>query len=77
MRCLHLGNVSAGASAVTHILGSRLAGRIETELGLNALNAVSGVDVLDQSKLPAGSTTLAGGDCGSGQEVFPNLFAVS
>jgi len=64
--------VGSGKSAVG-TADSGLAGTDETELGLDALNPVSGVDVLDKSELPAGSTTLARGDGRSSQEVFPNL----
>lgn len=65
--------MSAGASAIAHVLGSSFTGRIKAELGLDAFNTVSRVDVLDEGELPAGGTTLAGSDGGGGQEVFPNL----
>lgn len=69
-------NVSAGAGAIAHVLSSRLTGRVKAELALDPLNAVSRVDILDQGKLPAGSTALAGGDGGGCQEVFPDLYSV-
>lgn len=45
----------------------------EVELGGDALDTVSGVDVLDKSDLVASCSTLAGGDGGRGKEVFPDL----
>lgn len=62
-----LGEGSTGA------VDGGLAGTGKTELGVDAINTVGRVDVLDQSKLPAGSTTLARSDGGGSQEVFPNL----
>lgn len=43
----------------------------------NALNTVSGVDVLNKGKLPAGGTTLAGSDSGGSKEVLPDLKRIS
>ena len=45
----------------------------ETELAVNTLDTVGRVDVLDKCELPAGSTTLAGGDGRGSQEVLPDL----
>lgn len=42
-------------------------------LVVDTLNTVSRVDVLDESNLEAGGTTLAGDDGGVGKEVFPDL----
>lgn len=64
--------MGSGKSAVGAADGG-LTGTGETELGLDALNTVGRVDVLDKGELPAGSTTLARGDGRSSQEVFPNL----
>lgn len=64
--------MGSGKSAVGTADGG-LASTDETELGLDSLNSVGGVDVLDKSELPAGGTTLARGDGRSSQEVFPNL----
>lgn len=64
--------MGAGDSAIGTV-DSSLASAGETELGLNALNTVGGVDVLDKGELPAGSTTLARGDGGGGEEIFPDL----
>lgn len=66
-----LDDVSLGQSAVGAV-NSGLASASEAELVVNTLNTVSGVDVLDEGKLPAGSTTLAGGDGGSSKEVLPD-----
>lgn len=55
------------------VVDSCLASGIKTELVVNTLDTVGGVDVLDKGDLPAGSTTLAGGDGRSSQEVFPDL----
>lgn len=67
-----LDDVSAGQSAVGTVNGG-LASSGETELSGNTLDTVSRIDVLDQSELPAGSTTLAGSDGGGSQEVLPDL----
>lgn len=40
---------------------------------VNALDTVSGVDVLDEGDLVAGSGTLAGDDGAVGEEEFPDL----
>lgn len=45
----------------------------KSELSVDALNTVSGVDVLDQDNLVAGSTTLSGYDGRVGEEVLPDL----
>lgn len=45
----------------------------EVELGVNTLNTVRRVDVLDQGKLEAGGRTLSGDDGRVGKEEFPNL----
>ena len=45
----------------------------ETELGVDTLDTVSGVDVLDKGELPAGGTTLAGSDGRGSKEVLPDL----
>lgn len=58
---------------MANALNSGLASTGEGELGVDALNAVSGVDVLDEGELPAGSRALAGDDGGGSQEVFPDL----
>lgn len=52
---------------------SCLASCSETELAVNTLDTVGRVDVLDKGELPAGSTTLAGGDGRGSQEVLPDL----
>jgi hypothetical protein len=64
--------VGLGEGAVGTLDGG-LTGSSKTELGLDALNTVGGVDVLDEGELPAGGTTLAGGDGGGGKEVLPDL----
>lgn len=46
---------------------------LETELSWNALDSVSGVDVLHQSDLVASSATLARDDRRVGEEVLPDL----
>lgn len=58
-----------GASAVNGILASLG----EAVLGGDTLNTVGRVDVLDKGELPAGGTTLAGGDGGGSKEVLPDL----
>lgn len=58
-----------GASAVNGALASGS----KTVLSSDAVNAVSGVDVLNKRKLPAGGTTLAGSDSGGSKEVLPDL----
>ena len=45
----------------------------ETELGAVAVDAVSGVQVLNDHDLEAGSATLAGSNHGPCKEEFPNL----
>jgi hypothetical protein len=42
-------------------------------LSVDAVNAVDGVEVLYKSDLEAGGGTLAGGDRGVCEEVFPDL----
>jgi hypothetical protein len=62
-----------GENAVAHVLNGGLAGALEAILGVNSLNTVGGVDVLDEGQLPAGSASLAGDDGRVGQEVLPDL----
>lgn len=64
--------MSAGADAAV-VLGSGLQSTVEAVLGVDALDTVGGVDVLDEGELEAGGTALAGSDGGVGQEVFPDL----
>jgi hypothetical protein len=45
----------------------------ESMLGRDALDSVSRVDVLDESDLVAGGTTLAGDDGRVGKEELPDL----
>lgn len=47
---------------MANIVDSCLASGIKTELVVDTLDTVGRVDVLDKGDLPAGSTTLAGGD---------------
>lgn len=56
------------------VLDGSFTGTSETELGLDAINTVGGVDVLDEGELPAGGTTLAGRDGGRSKEVLPDLW---
>ena len=49
----------------------------ESELGGNAFDAVSRVDVLDQCDLVASCRTLTGDDSGVGEEEFPDLSIIS
>ena len=42
-------------------------------MGVNALDTVSGVQVLDKSDLVASCGALAGDDGGVGEEEFPDL----
>ena len=69
-----------GRSRWEESLASRLGG-IESpgkrELGVDALNTVSRVDILDQGDLVAGGTSLTRDDGGIGKEEFPNLECVS
>lgn len=67
-----LDDVGLREGAVGALDGS-LTGTGKTELGLDALNTVGRVDVLDKGELPAGGTTLAGGNGGSSKEVLPDL----
>lgn len=69
-------NVSLGDSTGAGTGDGGLTGTAETILAGDTLNTVGGVDVLNEGKLPAGSTTLAGGDGGVSQEVFPDLEVV-
>lgn len=55
-------------------LDGSLTGTGKTELGLDALNTVGGIDILDEGELPAGGTTLAGGDGRRSKEVLPDLW---
>jgi hypothetical protein len=66
-------DMGLGESAVTHVVDGGLTGALEAVLGVNTLNTVGGVDVLDEGQLPAGSASLAGGDGRVGQEVLPDL----
>lgn len=54
------------------ILGS-LEGARKTELGVDTLDTVGRVDVLDHGDLVASGGTLTGDDGGVGKEVFPDL----
>ena len=45
----------------------------EGELGVDTLNTVGGVDVLDEGDLEAGSRTLTRRNGGVGEEEFPDL----
>lgn len=59
-------------------LGSKLRlasseGTSETELSLDAVNAVNSVEVLDTGDLEASSAALARSDGGIGEEVLPDL----
>lgn len=65
-----------GKDAVGTVNGG-LAGTSETELGVDTLNAVRRVDILDQGDLPAGGTALAGGDCRGSKEILPDLDRVN
>ena len=58
---------------MANIVDSSLAGSSKTVLGVDALDTVSRVDVLDKGNLPAGSTTLAGSDGRGSEEVLPDL----
>jgi hypothetical protein len=46
---------------------------MEAVLGGDALDAVRGVEVLDDDHLEAGGAALAGGDGGPGKEELPDL----
>lgn len=71
-----LDDVGTGDGAVGTVDGG-LTGTGKTELGLDSLNTVGGVDVLDEGELPAGGTTLSRGDSRGSQEVLPDLGCVS
>lgn len=61
-------------------LASRLAsgqGTRETILGVDSVNAVARVEVLDNNHLEAGGGTLAGSNGRVGQEELPDLAGVS
>ena len=45
----------------------------QTELGVDTVNAVDSVKVLDASNLEASGRSLAGGNRRVGEEVFPDL----
>lgn len=62
-----------GENAVAYVVDGSLAGALQAVLGVNALNTVGGIDVLDHGELPTGSASLAGDDGRVGQEVLPNL----
>lgn len=68
-----LNDVGLGEGAVGTLDGG-LAGTGKTKLGLDTINTVGRVDVLDEGELPAGGTTLAGGDGGRSKEVLPDLW---
>jgi hypothetical protein len=53
---------------------ARFKSTLQTELAVDALDTVGGVDVLDQCQLVAGGTTLSGGDGAVGEEVLPDLY---
>lgn len=69
------------ADGLLDILGeqgpARSLGRAEStrerELGVKAIDAVGGVDVLDQRDLVTGGASLTGGDGGVGKEELPDL----
>lgn len=42
-------------------------------MGVDAVDAVGGVDILDQGDLVAGGSSLTRGDGGVGKEEFPDL----
>lgn len=65
--------MGARKAALANVVDSSLAGSSKTELGVDALDTVSRVDVLDKGNLPAGSTTLAGSDGRGSEEVLPDL----
>lgn len=71
------GHVSARDAAVANGVDGSLASSGKAVLGVDTLNTVGGVDVLDEGNLPAGSTTLAGSDGGGSQEVLPDLNKIS
>lgn len=62
-----------GLGKGTSAVNGALASSSKTVLSGDAVNTVSGVDVLHKGKLPAGGTTLAGSDSGGSKEVFPDL----
>lgn len=66
-------NVRAGNDAVANTLSGGLASAREGELGVDTLNAVSRVDVLDEGELPACGGTLARNDGRGSKEVLPDL----
>lgn len=53
-------------------LGSSQRAR-QVVLGIDTLNTVSRVDVLDKGDLVASRGTLSGGNGGESEEIFPNL----
>ena len=59
------------------IVNSSLASGSKTELGVDPLDTVGRVDVLDQGNLPACSATLTGSDRRGSQEVLPDLDRIS
>ena len=52
---------------------TRLERSFETESGVHTLDAVRGVDVLDESDLVACGASLTGDDGAVGEEIFPDL----
>lgn len=65
--------MSTRHGAVTDRVDSSLTGTLKAVLSVDTLDTVGGVDVLDKSELPAGGTTLTGGDGRRSKEVFPDL----
>lgn len=61
-----------GQESLTRSLGSGQ-GALEAVLGLDAIDAVCGVEVLDDDDLEAGGGALSRGDGRVGQEDFPDL----
>jgi hypothetical protein len=54
--------MSAGHFVKASTIDGSLASSRKAVLGVDTLNTVSGVNVLDKSELPASSSTLPGGD---------------
>lgn len=68
--------LGGGEGSLCNILGSLESAR-KTELGVDAFDTVSRVDVLDHGDLVASGGTLTGDDGGVGEEVFPDLFQIN
>lgn len=62
---------------MANVLDGGLASTGERVLAVDALNTVSGVDVLDKGDLPASSGSLAGGNSGVSEEELPDLARIS